>query len=378
MHVTRHRGQLMMCRYMGMMFLVTVMSGGSCLQAAMIPVTNEKFIAGLSPYNWVNKDGFISSSVNGASITLGFKGANKVALLVDADHMAKLPAGRFPVIAWSVNDGAIQNHHLAAKENTIVLSTGIANPVISLYIKGMSPFEERFSGDVPVNTIKIAGFSIDKGDAIAAPGMSDKVWLNIGDSILSGDAALGQGRPPDDLWAASDDGCASYGYLLARHYGFREARIAYGGYNWAGGMAGVPGLSTLIDQKTSTVSRLSGMVLSPTPALAMINLGENGAPSDGDVIKALEKLRSRVGPVTRIVVMVPVSGHGRTEVTRAFTTYKTTNKDEQAYLVDLGQFTFATTDGQHPSVAGHQTIYEKALPSLDAIVSGIAPAKKAK
>lgn len=213
-----------------------------------------------------------------------------------------------------------------------------------------------------------------------APGFPDldKVWLNIGDSILSGDAALGQGRPPDDLWAASEDGRASYGYLLAQHYGFREARIAYGGYNWAGGMAGVPGLSTVIDQKTSTVSRLSGTVLNPAPALAMINLGENGAPSDNDVIKALEKLRSRVGPVTRIVVMVPVSGHGRTEVTRAFTTYKTTNKDEQAYLIDLGQFTFATTDGQHPSVAGHQTIYEKALPAFDAIVSGIVPVKKAK
>lgn len=367
------------CAYLATLSCFVLASVGTHLSAAVISVTQQKLIDGLSPYNWVNKDGFISSSVNGSSITLGFTGASNVALLVDTDHLAKFPAGRFPIIAWSVNGGALRQHQLVVKEQRIVLSTGVVDPVISLYIKGMSPFENRFTGDVPVNSVKIAGFYLDQGDVTPAPGLPDldKVWLNIGDSILSGDAALGQGRPPDDLWAASEDGRASYGYLLAQHYGFREARIAYGGYNWAGGMAGVPGLSTVIDQKTSTVSRLSGTVLNPAPALAMINLGENGAPGDNDVIKALEKLRSRVGPLTRIVVMVPVSGHGRTEVTRAFTTYKTTNKDEQAYLIDLGQFTFATTDGQHPSVAGHQTIYEKALPAFDAIVSGIVPVKKA-
>ena len=115
---------------------------------------------------------------------------------------------------------------------------------------------------------------------------------NTGGPIMSGDAAAyaaGQGRPPNDNWAASDDGRASYGYLLARHYGYREARLAYGGYDWGG--SPVP-LSTLIDQKTSTISRLSGGGLNPIPEVVLINLGENGAPALTDVTQALVKLRS--------------------------------------------------------------------------------------
>ena len=76
---------------------------------------------------------------------------------------------------------------------------------------------------------------------------------------MSGDAAsyaANQGRPADDNWAASDDGRACYGYLLAQRYGHREICLAYGGDDWAG-VANLPALTTLIDQKTSTISRLT-------------------------------------------------------------------------------------------------------------------------
>jgi lysophospholipase L1-like esterase len=192
--------------------------------------------------------------------------------------------------------------------------------------------------------------------------------LNIGDSIMSGDGAAyakGQGRPPDDAWAASEDGRASYGYLLAQHYGYGEARLAYGGYNWGGGMAGVPALGTLIAQRTSTVSRLRGTQLSPSPAVVLVNLGENGAPAEAAVTQALVQLRRRVSQATRILVMIPVSGQARAEVTQAFNNYKNSSKDGNAYLVDLGPLAFDTCDGQHPTAAGHQTIYKAALPVLE-------------
>ena len=127
-------------------------------------------------------------------------------------------------------------------------------------------------------------------------------------------------------------------------------------------MAGLPALGTLIDQRTSTVSRLSGGKLDPSPALVLINLGENGAPAEGPVIQALARIRSRVARDTRIVVMVPVSGRGRTEVAKAVDRYKKSAGDENTCLVDLGQLTFATCDGQHPTAAGHQAIYEAAVP----------------
>ncbi|MCY3022291.1 MAG: GDSL-type esterase/lipase family protein [Planctomycetota bacterium] len=351
---------------------------GASLFGATIPVTDGGVLSGLSPFNWVCKDDSISSAVNGASITLRFKGTRRVALQVATDHLATKVAARFPIIAWSVNGGVPQAHQLAAKEDSVLLSSGVADPMIELYIKGMSPFEDRYSGDVPGNALKITGFAVDDGGSATTAALPDKVWLNIGDSIMSGDGAAyaqQQGRPPDDAWAASEDGRASYGYLLARHYGYREARIAYGGYNWGGGMAHLPALGTLIDQRTSTLSRLSGEKLSPAPDVVLINLGENGAPAEAAVTQALGKLRSRVSQDAKIIVMIPVSGRARAEVTRAFNSYRSSAKDENAHLVDLGRVTFATCDGQHPTAAGHQAIFAAALPVLDAIVGKTAKAK---
>jgi lysophospholipase L1-like esterase len=354
---------------------------GGCLFGAVIPVTDGNVVKGRSPYNWVCKDDSISSTVNGASIALKFKGTRRVALQVATDHLTTKVPARFPIIAWSVNGGVLQTHQLAAKENSVLLSSGIADPRIELYIKGMSPFEDRYSGDVPGNALKITGFAVDQGGSAMTVVLPGKVWLNIGDSIMSGDGAAyaqGQGRPPDDAWAASEDGRASYGYLLAQHYGYREARIAYGGYNWGGGMAGIPALSTLIDHKTSTVSRLNGEKLSPIPDVVLVNLGANGAPAAGAVTQALGKLRSRVSQATKIFVMIPVSGRGRAEVTQAFNSYKNSAKDENAQLVDLGHVTFATCDGVHPTAAGHQVIFKAALPIFEKLLgeAGKSSAKR--
>ena len=348
---------------------------GGVLCGATIPVTDGNVLAGLSPYNWVCKADSISSTVNGASVTLKFKGTRQVVLQVATDHLATKIPKRFPIIAWSVNGGAAQAHQLAANETSVVLAAEVADPKIELYLKGTSPFENRFSGDVPGNALKITGLAVDAGGATTTCVLPGKVWLNIGDSIMSGDGAAyaqGQGRPPDDSWAASEDGRASYGFLLANHYGYREARIAYGGYDWGGGMAGMPALTTLIDQRTSTVSRLQGEKLSPAPDVVLINLGENGAPADAAVIQALGKLRSRVSRTTKIFVMIPVSGRARAEVTRAFESYKSSTKDENAYLADLGQVTFATCDGQHPTAAGHKVICAAAVSVLEKMMGGSA------
>jgi hypothetical protein len=344
--------------------LTTILSvQGGWLSGAVIPVTDANLLNGLSPYNWVCKADSISSTINGASVTLQFKGTKQVAVQVATDNLATKVAARFPIIAWSVNGGVAQTHQLAANESEVVVSSGVADPKIELYLKGMSPFEDRYAGDIPVNALKLTGIAVDQGGSILPPTLPGKIWLNIGDSIMSGDGAAyaqGQGRPPDDNWAASEDGRASYGYLLAKHFGYREARIAYGGYNWGGGMAGLPALGTLIEQRTSTVSRLTDGKLSPAPDVVLVNLGENGPPADAAVTQALVKLRSRVNPTSKVFVMIPASGRARAELTRAFNTYKSSAKDENTSLVDLGQVAFDTCDGQHPTAAGHQVIFNTA------------------
>ncbi len=341
------------------------------LRGGLIPVTDANLLYGLSPYNWVCQTGFVSSTVNGASMILKLKATREAGLRVATSHLTTKEPMRFPMLAWTVNGGSIQTHQLAANEESVVLSSGVSDPLIEIYIRGMSPFEDRYSGDTPPNSVKITGILVDAGGVTVLPEIPRRIWLNLGDSILSGDGAAydeGHGRPPDDGWAASEDGRASYGYLLARHYGYREARIAYGGYNWGGGMGGLPALAALIDQRTSTTSRLQDGRLNPLPDVALINLGENGAPSERAVTNALARLRLRAGPGTKIVVMIPVSGRARDEVTRAFQSYRNSALDERAFLVDLGRVSFATCDGQHPTAAGHRTIYQTALPALDIIV----------
>ncbi len=351
--------------------LLGLFPGSGRLFAAAIPVTDANVLNGLSPYNWVCRNDYIGSAVNGASITVQFKGTQRVALQIDTAHSNGVAPKRLPIIAWSVNGGAVQTHQIAANETTVQLSADIRDPLIELYIKGMSPLEDRFSGDVPQNSVKITGWVVDDGASTAPAGLPAKVWLNIGDSIMSGDGAAyakGQGRPPDDSWASSDDGRASYGYLLAHHYGYRESRIAFGGYDWGGGLANVPPLDVLIDRRTSTVSRLHNDLLDPIPAVVLINLGENGPPADASVIKALTTLRSRVNADSKILVMIPISGGARAQITRAFGAYKDAAKDPNAFLVDLGHVTFATCDGQHPTAEGHRTVYDGAIRVIDPIV----------
>ncbi len=340
---------------------VVLASMSFTMQGAEIPATDARIRAALSHYNWAVRGDAIASSIGGASISVKFSGTRKVALRVDTSAFPGKAASTYPILAWQVNGGAVQTHQLAAGDSSLVLAEGVADPVIELFIKGMSPWEDRWTGDLPPNSVKITGFTVDDGAVAEAVPQPEKIWLNIGDSILAGDAAAyaeGQGRPKRDEWAASDDARASYGWLLARHFGHREARIAFGGYNWGGGLGKVPDLATVIEQR----------VTSPAPAVVLVNLGTNGKPTDEQVIAALRKLRQRCGAATKIFVMIPVSGAARAEVTRAFKTWQTATPDAHAHLIDLGKVTFATADKVHPTTAGHQAIFKAVLPEVERVL----------
>jgi len=336
----------------------------------VISATDPQVLAGFSPLNWIRTADAIHSPVCGASFKFAFLDTKRVVLNVDTTRLNYPSPSRFPILAWTVNNGALQTHQLVAGESAVILSDSIANPVIDFYIKGLSPFEDRFHGEVPANAVSIAGFTVAPKCRLTVPPAAP-LWLNLGDSILSGDAAAyakEQGRPPDDQWAGSDDARASYGYLLAKHYAYRESRLAFGGYGWAGGGGNNPDVAGLVDRITSSSSRLTGEKLLPCPEVVLINLGENGAPQAETVIAALTKLRLRCLPETRIIVMIPVSGRARAEVTAAVESYLQTSKDARTHLVDLGTIKFETADGQHPTAAGHQSIYKAALPFLDKLL----------
>ncbi len=337
----------------------------------IVHARDPEVLAGLSPLNWIRNTNGIATPVCGASFKLAFTNTKFVGVNVDTSLLNYSSPTRFPIIAWSVNKGPVQTHQLKAGETSITLSDSVADPVIDFYVKGLSPFEDRFHGDVPVNALTLNSFSLEPGGKIMADPKPSPVWLNLGDSILSGDGAAltaNQGRPANDLWAASDDARASYGYLLAQHFGYRESRLAFGGYAWRGGGGNNPPVADLLDQMTSTTSRLTGGKLVPCPNIALINLGENGAPKPEPVIDALTKLRLRTSPATRIVVMIPVSGKARAEVSAAVNTYLQTSKDAHTYLVDLGTLNIETCDGQHPSAIGHRTIFQSALPHFEKIL----------
>lgn len=332
-----------------------------------ISIDDPQFLAGFSPLNWIHTEGAIHSSVCGASFKFAFLNTKRVVLNIDTTRFKYPAASRLPILAWSVNGSPVQSHQITGGETMITLADSVLNPIIDFYIKGLSPFEDRFNGDIPLNSVTITGFTLAQKYRITTPPAAP-LWLNIGDSILSGDAAAyasEQGRPPDDQWAASDDARASYGYLLAKHYGYRESRLAFGGYAWAGGGGNNPQVADLIDQITSTTSRLKDEKLEPSPQVVLINLGENGASRQETVIAGLTKLRQRCADDTRIIVMIPVSGKARAEISSAVETYLQSSKDARTHLIDLGSVKFATADGQHPTAAGHEAIYQAALPHFD-------------
>lgn len=356
---------------MKLTFTLLIASLASVGVGAVIPVTDANVRGGLSSYNWIIQDDAVISSVCGASLTVGFKGTKQVAVMVDSPMVPRKDPLRIPVLAWSVNGGPLKTHQFGLAEKSIMLTEGEENPVIDLYIKGMSPSERRWDSDIPVNTLKILGFKVDDGAVTTPVRLPERIWLNIGDSIMSGDGALQPekgGRPK--VWATTGDARASYGYLLAKHYGYRESRLAFGGYNWTGGMAKVPALMTLIDQHTEKIGRLTDGMLKPAPSVVLINLGANGVPPEAEVVAALKKVRSRVGKDAKLIVMIPTGGHARDAVAQSFNSYKNGEKDTKAYLVDLGPIKFATCDGLHPTTAGHQEIFKAALPAFDAILKG--------
>jgi len=353
------------------LFLLLAGMAHSVIFPKTVPVTNKNLRSGLSLYNWVCTPDYILATGCGASMKMGFKDTHRVELQLSTSHMKFSSPDRFPIIAWSVNGGEWQSHQVIAGEQSVVLSSGIENPMIDLYIKGMSSYENRYIGDIPENSLMITGIVLDDGGSVRKIKFPRKIWLDIGDSIMSGDAAAyaeGQGRPKDDRWAGSDDARACYGYLLANHYGYREARIAYGGYNWGRGMAQLPTLSVLIDSITSTTSRLNHNKLCPSPDIVLINLGENGVPTMQSVTDALSTLRNRIKKSAKIIVMTPVSGRANAEVSQSVHQYQQSSGDNQIYLVDLKTFAFGTADGQHPTAGGHQTIFRQALPIIDVII----------
>lgn len=353
----------------------TVAVVGVCVSTAAagtIPASDPQVRAGLSPYTWVQTPTGIGTAVCGGSLTVGFKGTRRVALRVDTSGIVLPSPLRYPILAWTVNGGPEQTHQLAAGEAAVPLAADVADPVIDLYIKGMSPFEDRFTGDRPPNSVWITGFEVDDGAATVTVPQPEGIWLSIGDSITSGDGAAyaeKQGRPHNDRWAESDDPRASYAWLLARHYGFRESRLAYGGYNWKGGLARIPALPALMEQRTSTVGRLEAGVLRPAPAVVIVNLGTNGRPTLPEVKDSLAVIRRCAGGDARLIVMVPVSGAARAEVTAGFNEYLAASGDSRANLVDLGRVSFATADGVHPTAAGHGQIVAAARPFFDRILA---------
>jgi len=339
--------------------------------ATIVPMTAAAVQAGLSPFNWVTTAEAASTTVCGASARVGFTGTRNVALAVDTSRIDLPDASRFPILAWTINGGPEQTHQLVAGETSVTLCTDVADPVVDLFVKGMCPWINRYEGDPPPNAVTLTGFRIDEGGAGVVAEQPPAVWLSIGDSITSGDGAAyaeNQGRPPKAAWAASDDARASYAWLLAKHFGYRDARLAYGGYNWTGGLAKVPPLTTLIDQKTSTVSRLKGDALEPPPDIVSVNLGTNGKPRVEDVTAALMALRKRAGPRATLIVMVPFNGAARAEVTAGFAAYEQATGDGRAHLIDVGRFEFATADRVHPTAAGHRTIFERLLPAIEPII----------
>lgn len=93
----------------------------------IIPATDPRVLAGLSPLNWVRAADAIHSPVCGAYFKLAFIDTKYVQLNVDTNRLHYPSPNRLPIVAWTVNNGPVQTHQLKAGEDSIGLFSSLVD-----------------------------------------------------------------------------------------------------------------------------------------------------------------------------------------------------------------------------------------------------------
>ncbi len=319
-----------------------------------------------SPYNWLTSGSEYAQSPNpGAYVKVGFTGTSiGVRLDVSPLTLAKVPAGHYPVVRYTVDGGPGMAVQLTPTTNILNCASGLRagdHTLLLEYIAGYV-FLDFWS---PVNVLRVTGFRLDSGASLVRQRQIQKLAvLFLGDSITNGDDDIATFEHGITNEVDTQDASIGYPSVVASGIGAEYGVVAYGGASWNGTAADghTPGLMTFYSMLDCLHSRMVAGKLSPIPDEIYVNMGENSGPKSGDVPKLLSALRAASSHRTHIFVIVPFSGRSRQSLRDGYKGYrKAAPSDSQVYLLDLGNHPYLTdagptkmsVDGQHPLAVLH-------------------------
>lgn len=313
-----------------------------------------------SPYNWADSAGSKVAVNGGAYFKLGFTGTSiSVGLDVGSLVSGGVASGWYPYLRYSVDNGALTDIQLTSASNALAVS-GLSAGSHTIEVWYQAGFWENIGGTAPdrwttpVYCIKITGATLDAGASTVAPTWLSNSMIWFGDSISEGIRANNSTTQPANQSAY--DSAPAY---VAQALGCELGNVGFGGQNYAAGFNSIPAMSSAYTYVFAGQSRLTGGVLSPAPQYVCIWQGANGNPAQADVQTAITNMRT-IAPAAWIVVIVPVGGVGRTNITAAVAAYQAaTPSDTKVALVDLGSSwgvglsslgsaTKQAVDGLHP------------------------------
>lgn len=291
-----------------------------------------------SPYNWNVQSGFAAAVNVGAYLKFNF-GGSSCALAFDTSGLA----GVFPQIEYRV-DGGPWNVATVASSVTVTMNsntTGFANHLLELVVKGSSEFSNRWNGTS--NIVKLTGITLDASKTISKPNALPLYGLYLGDSITEGSITIAASGDA----TAKEDGILGWAYESGRLLGAEFGVVGFGGQGIvASGAGSVPAITSTYANIYSGVSRS----FSPMPDYICVNVGTNDGTSDttSAMTTLLNGLISAT-TTTKIVVLRPFNGTSQSTYIQAAIS-ACSDPSRVTYINTAGWFVTANSfDSLHPN-----------------------------
>lgn len=320
-----------------------------------------------SPYNWFKSgSSYVQTNCTGAYCQLRFSGtAVKTTFDVTPMTSNSVSAGNYPIIRYSIDNGAWTSLTLTSATAQVTMATGLTagNHRLDIQVTNTSYNVDRWN--VPQSVVKITQFVIDGGSSSLAPVTKGRNILLFGDSLGEGSGAITSGVTDQQY---------SYLVQLARARGADYGNCSFSGGGWlftSSSTTNPPlyNVSTPSNSKWDKYwagqTRLVGGLLSPAPDEIWISIGTNDAKNSTDLTTAVSPLLTDLrtaAPNAQITVVIPFGQYASSQITSGFNSYQST-RDFRCYLLDPGTALQASLtaaggtqdslDGTHANAAGY-------------------------
>jgi lysophospholipase L1-like esterase len=311
-----------------------------------ISVTDSNLVAGCTPYNWIVSGSSLWTVHTPAGLQFSFSGTDLV-MNIDVSAMSGYTSTAYPVIVYSIDNGAFTQVQLTSAMTSITLATGLSAGTHTVDV-WQTKTASTGNNWTPTNGLRITSFSVSPGGTTVSRTLSSRRILIYGDSIT-------RGRGMDDTVLPGGNGLHAWSMGLAASVGSRPGIVGISGQGWTNiGAGSEPDFEDAWDFVKTGTSRLSSGLLSPMPDMIAICHGTNDSlASDAAVTAAVTSTLNQIraaAPDVPIFVIVPFGQIKVSAITAGVTasagtltpeslwesTVYTGATDTKMYMIDLG------------------------------------------